>query len=56
MTQTVAPGDQAGLLGIARGTRHVSAHNPMDKQSSVLKEEHHFSRGNFIQVRAADRN
>ena len=46
--QAVASGNQAGRLGIARGRHHVSAHNPMDKQSSVLKEEHHFSRGNFV--------
>ena len=54
MTHAVAPGNQAGLLGIARGRHYISAHNPMDKQSSVLKKEHHFSRGNFIQAGATD--
>ena len=54
MTQAIAPGNQAGLLGIAGGRHFVSAHNSMDKQSPVLREEHYFSQGNFIQADPAD--
>src|SRR5579872_3189581 len=56
VTQTVASGDQARFLGLARGGENFSIHNPMDKQSSLLQEQHDLSRRNFMQAGPLDQN